>query len=52
MLLLNGKVLVAGGAGTDEQGLASAEIYDPATNKWTPTGSMLTRLAWRAPQSF
>jgi N-acetylneuraminic acid mutarotase len=28
-------VLVAGGAYT-----ASAELYDPATNRWTPTGSM------------
>lgn len=37
MLLVNGKVLAAGGAGSDEQGLTSAEIYDPATNKWTST---------------
>jgi galactose oxidase-like protein len=42
VLLANGKVLVAGGAGSDEQGLTSAEIYDPATNKWSATGSMLT----------
>ena len=42
VLLRNGKVLVAGGAGSDEQGLTSAEIYDPATNKWAATRSMLT----------
>jgi hypothetical protein len=48
-LLPNGKVLVAGGAdfvldqtGADpvDPALASAEIYDPATGSWTPTGSM------------
>jgi WD40 repeat protein len=47
-LLPNGKVLVTGGAGVSavEAGvnpdpvLASAEIYDPATGSWTPTGSM------------
>ncbi len=35
-LLPNGKVLVAGGAGT------SAELYDPATGSWTVTGSLAT----------
>jgi hypothetical protein len=48
VLLVNGKVLVAGGAGPDEQGLTSAETYDPATNKWTATGSMLTARAARS----
>jgi hypothetical protein len=40
-LLLNGKVLVAGG---DNGGtvLASAELYDPATGMWTATGSLST----------
>lgn len=33
-LLSDGKVLVAGGAGT------SAELYDPATGKWTLTGTL------------
>ncbi|PYQ03333.1 MAG: hypothetical protein DMF82_13450 [Acidobacteria bacterium] len=37
-LLPNGKVLVTGGFGA----LASAELYDPATGMWTPTGSMAT----------
>jgi len=35
LLLPNGKVLVASGAG-----LASAELYDPSTGTWTYTGSM------------
>jgi hypothetical protein len=48
-LLPNGKVLVTGGTGlTPAQSstvpfdpvLASAEIYDPATGTWTPTGSL------------
>src|SRR6185503_11951303 len=40
-LLANGKVLVAGGrtAGGGAT-LSSAYLYDPATNTWTPTGSM------------
>jgi hypothetical protein len=52
-LLKNGKVLVAGGycPGTtkgcpsvlDPDGaIATAELYDPATGKWTATGSMKT----------
>ena len=37
-MLANGKVLVAGG---DNVGmLASAELYDPATGNWTPTGRL------------
>ena len=35
-LLLDGKVLVAGGIGA----LTSAELYDPATGIWTTTGSL------------
>ena len=43
-LLSNGSVLVAGGLTSNEVGesvLASAEIYNPASGAWTPTGSML-----------
>lgn len=43
--LANGQVLVAGGWSytTDfDPSLASAEIYDPAANSWTATGSMST----------
>jgi hypothetical protein len=37
----SGKILVAGGtAGDGVTSLSSAEIYDEATNTWTPTGSM------------
>jgi hypothetical protein len=41
-LLLDGKVLVAGGryAAVAIDGLASAELYDPASGRWTATGDM------------
>jgi N-acetylneuraminic acid mutarotase len=43
-LLPYGKVLVAGGIpdNTEQVQLASAELYDPSTGKWSATGSMLT----------
>ena len=43
-LLPNGKVLVAGGApslGSDPS-LNSAELYDPNTGQWSPTGNLNT----------
>jgi N-acetylneuraminic acid mutarotase len=44
-LLLDGTVLVAGGdVATNEhpfEALATAELYDPRTGRWTPTGSLL-----------
>jgi hypothetical protein len=39
-LLSNGKVLVAGGQGTSSAYLSSAELYDPTTGTWTPTGAL------------
>ena len=44
-LLADGQVLVAGGLNTNfanfaAQDLASAELYNPATGKWTSTGSL------------
>jgi N-acetylneuraminic acid mutarotase len=41
-LLPDGTVLVAGSYGEDSDGGVSdtAEIYDPATGRWTPTASM------------
>jgi Kelch motif len=43
-LLPDGKVLVAGGAGSDTcfTPTSSAELYDPDSGTWTPTGSLNT----------
>jgi N-acetylneuraminic acid mutarotase len=46
-LLQNGKVLVSGGRNVDgtlagPYPLATAELYDPISNAWSPAGSMLT----------
>jgi hypothetical protein len=54
--LANGKVLVAGGftnpttSANAQPVLTSAELYDPATGTWTPTGSMSTRRALHVAQ--
>src|SRR5204862_5378146 len=45
-LLANGKVLIVGGVGItrsgDTQPLMIAELYDPNTRTFTPTGNMTT----------
>ena len=41
-LLTNGKVLVAGGNGSNNNPLGSAELYDPATGTWTAASGMST----------
>jgi hypothetical protein len=54
--LANGKVLVAGGftdpstSANAQPVLAGAELYDPATGTWSPTGSMSTRRALHVAQ--
>ena len=50
-MLRTGKVLVVGGAGGNEFGLVtfgSAEVYDPATHRWTQTGGVEPRYAHTA----
>ncbi|HSH60672.1 MAG TPA: kelch repeat-containing protein [Acidimicrobiales bacterium] len=39
-LLKSGKVLVVGGATNDAKPTNAAQLYDPAKNAWSPTGSM------------
>ena len=41
-LLADGRVLVAGGYDANDAALASAELYDPKTGTFSPTGSMAT----------
>ena len=41
-LLANGKVLVTGGADSARNSIASAELFDPATDTFTSTGGMNT----------
>lgn len=40
--LLDGTVLIAGGMVEEQHNLDSAELYDPATAAFTPTGSLVT----------
>lgn len=40
--LASGKVLVAGGSDGTHATLATAELYDPATNSWTTTSAPMT----------
>ena len=44
-LLQDGRVIVIGGNSRGDTGtvLASAEVYDPATGTWSPTGAMSVR---------
>jgi hypothetical protein len=41
-LLADGRVLIAGGFQVEGQSLASAELFDPATNRFAPAGELVT----------
>ncbi len=45
-ILPNGKVLIAGGGTDPSVPLASAELYDPVSKTFSPTGSMGTARAY------
>ncbi len=46
-LLSDGRVLIAGGIRDFWEGIyATAELYDPTTGAFGPTGSMTTTRAW------
>ena len=40
--MIDGKLYVAGGRGTDLSPLTTMEMYDPATNSWGVRAKMLT----------
>ena len=42
-VLLDGRVLVAGGEGSSGNTVATAELYDASTGIWTETGSMFAK---------
>jgi hypothetical protein len=46
--LPDGRVLVAGGEGGDQNPIASAELYVPSSGKWMPTGSLAVSV-WEPP---
>jgi N-acetylneuraminic acid mutarotase len=51
-LLPNGTVLIAAGQDQNGDDLTSAEIYNPSTNSWTPTGSLNTGRGWGLTQTL
>src|SRR6266705_750219 len=51
-LLPNGKVLIVGGMERDGVFFATAELYDSATGRFTPTGSMRPSVSARKQYFF
>lgn len=45
-LLKNGEVLITGGVDVGSPAVETAEVFDPATGRFTPTGSMTTTRAY------
>jgi Galactose oxidase, central domain len=45
-LLLDGRVLIAGGENASSALLSSTEIYDPATQTFTPSRNMTVARSW------
>src|SRR5207245_10106416 len=40
-MLPDGRALAAGGLRIQDNSVASADLYDPRTDRWTPAGSLL-----------
>src|SRR5262245_7602911 len=45
---VSGKVLLAGGLGTNDTSISSADLYHPTTGTWSATGGMIIRRSWHS----
>jgi hypothetical protein len=51
-MLLDGRVLVAGGTDKNYNLTVTAELFDPVTGSWTPTGNLKVATMWSAIQTL
>ena len=51
-LLMDGSVLIAGGYGAGNSATTTAELYDPLTGVFTPTGDMIEPQGWQPYEMF